>query len=181
MEYAKCLLTNVYEADTCPELTLILSGTLFSLLFGLFLTSLVSKKYSVQKIAVNATAAALSDEVFSSIRNAIAFNTQARLGKQYDKLLAGAAKFDFKLGVTISVLLAACMAIVELTYVSISMSTSNSVAVVILTCIPGACVLGRFPPVSERGDQPGKPPYHCARNCSWVFCTGKHSCQFPGE
>ena len=112
MEYAKCLLTNVYEADICPELTLILSGTLFSLLFGLFLTSLVSKKYSVQKIAVNATAAALSDEVFSSIRNAIAFNTQARLGKQYDKLLAGAAKFDFKLGVTISVLLAACMAIV---------------------------------------------------------------------
>ncbi|KAH7409668.1 P-loop containing nucleoside triphosphate hydrolase protein [Cadophora sp. MPI-SDFR-AT-0126] len=98
------------------KLTLILSGTLFSLLFSLFLTSLVSKKYSTQKIAVNATASALSDEVFSSIRNAIAFNTQARLAKHYDKLLESAAKFDFKLGVIISVLLAACMAIVELTY-----------------------------------------------------------------
>ncbi|KAH7350675.1 ABC transporter-like protein [Rhexocercosporidium sp. MPI-PUGE-AT-0058] len=98
------------------KLTLILSGTLFSLLLGLFLTSLVSKKYSTQKIAANATAAALSDEVLSSIRNAIAFNTQERLAKQYDKLLEHAAKFDFRLGVIISVLLAACMAIVELTY-----------------------------------------------------------------
>ncbi|KAK0110140.1 GTPase-activating protein [Cadophora gregata] len=98
------------------KLSLILSGTLFSLLLGLFLTSLVSKKYSAQKIAVNATAAALSDEVFSSIRNTIAYNTQARLATQYDKLLDNASKFEFKLGVTISVLLAACMAIVELTY-----------------------------------------------------------------
>jgi ATP-binding cassette subfamily B (MDR/TAP) protein 1 len=99
-------------------LTLILSGTLFSLLLGLFLTSLVSKKYSVQKIAANATAAALSDEVISSIRNAIAFNTQEKWAKQYDKFLKGAEKSEFRLGITISVLLAACMTIVELTYVS---------------------------------------------------------------
>ena len=164
----------------CSELTLILSGTLFSLLSGLFLTSLVSKKYSAQKIAANATAAALSDEVFSSIRNAIAFNTQARLGKQYDKLLASAAEFDFKLGVTISVLLAACMAIVELTYVSIFIFTWGVVPVVNLTCILGACVLGRFSPTGKRGDQPSKTPDHCACNCSWFFCTSKYSCQFPG-
>jgi ATP-binding cassette subfamily B (MDR/TAP) protein 1 len=68
-------------------------------------------------VTANASAAAMSDEVISSIRNTVAFNTQEKLAKQYEKLLTSAEKSGFRLGIAISFLLATCIAIVELTYV----------------------------------------------------------------
>jgi ATP-binding cassette subfamily B (MDR/TAP) protein 1 len=87
------------------------------LMFSLFLTSTLSKRYINRKVAANATASAFADEVISSIRNAIAFNTQEKFANQYDESLAIAEKSDFQVAICFSVLLAACMTIVQLTYV----------------------------------------------------------------
>jgi len=86
------------------------------------------KKYNVRTLAANASAAAVSDEVISSIRNAIAFNTQEKLAKQYDMFLASAEKSKFRLGIAISLLLAICITIVEFTYVR------NSLSLGVLSC-----------------------------------------------
>ena len=106
---------------------------MFSVLLSLVLISVVAKKYNVRTLAANASAAALSDEVISSIRNSIAFNTQEKLAKQYDMFLASAEKSGFRFGIAISCLLATCMAIVELTYVrnSLSLDVLSSIRLIV--------------------------------------------------
>jgi hypothetical protein len=101
------------------------------------------KKYNVQTLAANTSAAAVSDEVISSIRNAIAFNTQEKLAKQYDMFLASAERSGFRLGIAISFLLATCMTIVELTYVRNSLSLDFLSSIRLISGTIGTCILAR--------------------------------------
>ena len=66
-------------------------------------------KYNKQSNDAYAEGGSLAEEVISSIRNAIAFGTQDRLAKQYDKHLAKAEFFGFKVKAAVSMMVASMM------------------------------------------------------------------------
>ena len=98
------------------KLTLILSSALFALVFLMGSGSqyqLKNNQLSLQAYAVSGT---LADEVFSSIRNAVAFGTQDRLALEYDKHLQKAEHFGFRNKAAISVMFAGIMFIMFSSY-----------------------------------------------------------------
>jgi ATP-binding cassette subfamily B (MDR/TAP) protein 1 len=98
------------------KLTLILSSTVFALLFCMGSGSRFIVKYSRQNIQAYAEGGTVADEVISSVRNAVAFGTQDRLARQYDTHLVKAEYFGFRLKRTLSVMVAGMMLILYLNY-----------------------------------------------------------------
>ncbi|OAA38044.1 ABC multidrug transporter Mdr1 [Metarhizium rileyi] len=98
------------------KLTLILSSTVFALLLNIGLGSSFMLKHNKSSLEAYAQGGSLADEVVSSIRNAIAFGTQDRLAKQYDKHLGKAEYFGFRVKASMAVMVAGMMLILFLNY-----------------------------------------------------------------
>ncbi|KAL1878822.1 hypothetical protein VTK73DRAFT_7475 [Phialemonium thermophilum] len=98
------------------KLTLILSSTVFALVFCMGSGSTFIVRFSKQNVSAYAEGGTVADEVISSIRNAVAFGTQDRLAKQYDTHLIRAETFGFKLKATMGVMVAGMMLILYLNY-----------------------------------------------------------------
>jgi ATP-binding cassette, subfamily B (MDR/TAP), member 1 len=76
-------------------------------------------KFKKQSLAVFAPSGTLADEAISSIRNAMAFNTQEKLATQYDAYLAKAGRVDFKVRSVVIATIAFIIGASQLNYVSI--------------------------------------------------------------
>jgi ATP-binding cassette subfamily B (MDR/TAP) protein 1 len=98
------------------KLTLILSSTVFALLLNIGIGSTFMMKHNKNTLEAYAQGGSLADEVVSSIRNAIAFGTQDRLARQYDKHLAKAEYFGFRVKSALAVMVAGMMLILFLNY-----------------------------------------------------------------
>lgn len=98
------------------KLTLILISTVVALLLCMGSGSAFIVKFSRQNIAAYAEGGSVAEEVISSVRNAVAFGTQDRLAKQYDRHLTRAEYFGFRLKSVLGVMVAGMMAILYLNY-----------------------------------------------------------------
>lgn len=98
------------------KLTLILSSTVFALLFCMGAGSTFIVKFSKQNINAYAQGGTVADEVISSVRNAVAFGTQDRLARQYNTHLVKAEFFGVRLKMTLAVMVAGMMLILYLNY-----------------------------------------------------------------
>ncbi|KAM6523090.1 hypothetical protein FSOLCH5_003709 [Fusarium solani] len=98
------------------KLTLILLSTVVALLLNMGGGSTFIMKYNKQNLEAYAHGGSLADEVISSIRNAVAFGTQDRLARQYDKHLGKAEFFGFRVKAAISCMIAGMMLVLYLNY-----------------------------------------------------------------
>jgi len=98
------------------KLTLILSSTVFSLLFLMGGVSRIIIKNSKLSVDAYAVGGSVAEEVISSARNAIAFGTQDRLARQYDTHLVKAEGYGFKVKGGIAFMVAGMMLILYLNY-----------------------------------------------------------------
>lgn len=98
------------------KLTLILSSTVFALILNVMLGSSFMLKHNKDSLESYAQGGSLADEVVSSIRNAIAFGTQDRLAKQYDKHLQKAEYYGIRVKSALAVMIAGMMLIMFLNY-----------------------------------------------------------------
>ncbi|KFX89951.1 hypothetical protein V495_01201 [Pseudogymnoascus sp. VKM F-4514 (FW-929)] len=98
------------------KLTLILSSTVFAIVFLMGGLSRFIVKYNKKSLESYALGGTIAEEVISSIRNATAFGTQDKLAKQYDEHLAEAEKWGYKVKVTLACMIGGMMGIVYLNY-----------------------------------------------------------------
>ncbi|KAM0254839.1 hypothetical protein ACHAQJ_006380 [Trichoderma viride] len=98
------------------KLTLILSSTVFALLINVGTGGRIMLKHNKASLESYAQGGSLADEVLSSIRNAVAFGTQDRLAKQYDKHLQNAEYFGSRVKASMAVMVAGMMLILYLNY-----------------------------------------------------------------
>ncbi|EHK18823.1 uncharacterized protein TRIVIDRAFT_80699 [Trichoderma virens Gv29-8] len=98
------------------KLTLILSSTVFALLLNVGTGGRIMLKHNKSSLEAFAQGGSLADEVLSSVRNAIAFGTQDRLAKQYDKHLEKAQYFGTRVKSAMGVMIAGMMGILYMNY-----------------------------------------------------------------
>ncbi|KFY91259.1 hypothetical protein V500_04768 [Pseudogymnoascus sp. VKM F-4518 (FW-2643)] len=98
------------------KLTLILSSTVFAIVFLMGGLSRFIVKYNKKSLESYALGGTIAEEVISSIRNATAFGTQDKLAKQYDQHLAEAEKWGYKVKTTLGIMIGGMMGIVYLNY-----------------------------------------------------------------
>ena len=87
------------------KLTLILSSIVFALVAVMGGGSMFIIKYNKQSLEAYALGGSIVEEVISSIRNAIAFGTQDKLARQYEKHLVEAEKWGLKLQVVLGIMI----------------------------------------------------------------------------
>jgi ATP-binding cassette, subfamily B (MDR/TAP), member 1 len=100
------------------KLTLILSSTVFAIFFSISVASLFMIKWAAETQARYAASGAVAEEVFGSIRNVTAFNTQEKHVKQYNEFLTAAGKHGKKLQGALGIMSGIMMCILYLSYVS---------------------------------------------------------------
>jgi ATP-binding cassette subfamily B (MDR/TAP) protein 1 len=100
------------------KLTLILTSTVFAIVFAMGAGSSFVVNWTARSQSEYAKGGTVAEEVLSSIRNATAFNTQAKLARHYDEYLAEAEKWGKKLQGVMGLMIAVMMMIVYLNYVS---------------------------------------------------------------
>lgn len=98
------------------KLTLILSSTVVAICVIMGGGSNFIIKYSKQSLASYAEGGTVAEEVISSVRNAIAFGTQDKLARQYDKHLANAEKFGSKNKTALAIMVGAMFLVIYLNY-----------------------------------------------------------------
>lgn len=98
------------------KLTLILSATVFALILNVGSASRFMLKNNTASLEAYAQGGSLADEVIGSIRNAVAFGTQERLARQYDRHLARAEYYGFRLKSVLAVMIAGMILILFLNY-----------------------------------------------------------------
>ncbi|KAK0663702.1 ABC transporter fmpD [Lasiodiplodia hormozganensis] len=98
------------------KLTLILCSTIFAIVFTMGGGSTFIMKYNKQSLASYALGGTVVEEVFSSIRNAVAFGTQDKLARQYNEHLVVAEFWGKKQKTVLAAMLGAMMTIVYLNY-----------------------------------------------------------------
>ncbi|PFH61683.1 hypothetical protein XA68_16566 [Ophiocordyceps unilateralis] len=98
------------------KLTLILTSVVFALIFNVAGWSRYMIKNNKSSLEAYALGGNLADEVISSVRNAIAFGTQDRLARQYDRHLGHAEKYGFRLKIGLAFLVAGMMLVLYLGY-----------------------------------------------------------------
>ncbi|KFY76832.1 hypothetical protein V499_03610 [Pseudogymnoascus sp. VKM F-103] len=98
------------------KLTLILSSTVFAIVFLMGGLSRFIVKYNKKSLESYALGGTIAEEVISSIRNATAFGTQDKLARQYDLHLAEAEKWGYKVKVILGFMIGGMMGIVYLNY-----------------------------------------------------------------
>lgn len=138
------------------KLTLILCSTIFAIVFTMGGGSTFIMKYNKQSLASYALGGTVVEEVFSSIRNAVAFGTQDKLARQYNEHLIVAEFWGRKMKTVLASMLGAMMTIVYLNYglafwmgsrylVKGEMSLSD-VLTILLAVMIGAFSLGNIGP-----------------------------------
>ncbi|EKG16166.1 Putative ABC transporter protein [Macrophomina phaseolina MS6] len=138
------------------KLTLILCSTIFAIVFTMGGGSTFIMKYNKQSLASYALGGTVVEEVFSSIRNAVAFGTQDKLARQYNEHLVIAEYWGKKMKTVLASMLGAMMTIVYLNYglafwmgsrylVKGEMSLSD-VLTILLAVMIGAFSLGNIGP-----------------------------------
>ena len=138
------------------KLTLILSSTVFAIVFVMATGSRFIIKYNKQSLVSYAIGGSVAEEVVSSIRNTTAFGTQDKLAKKYEVHLKEAMKWGLKLKTALAIMIAGMMGIIYLNYslsfwqgsrylVAGEMSLSD-VLVIMLSIMIGAFSLGNVAP-----------------------------------
>ncbi|KAL1642058.1 hypothetical protein SLS58_005646 [Diplodia intermedia] len=138
------------------KLTLILCSTIFAIVFTMGGGSTFIMKYNKNSLASYALGGTVVEEVFSSIRNAVAFGTQDKLARQYNEHLVIAEYWGKKQKTVLASMLGAMMTIVYLNYglafwmgsrylVAGEMSLSD-VLTILLAVMIGAFSLGNIGP-----------------------------------
>lgn len=138
------------------KLTLILSSTVFALLLNIGIGSSFMLKHNKNSLEAYAQGGSLADEVVSSIRNAIAFGTQDRLARQYDKHLAKAEFFGFRVKSSMAIMVAGMMLILFLNYglafwqgshyIVEGIIPLNKILIIMMSVMIGAFNLGNVAP-----------------------------------
>ncbi len=98
------------------KLTLILTSTVVCLVGIMGLASNFIVKYNKRALEAAGKGGSIAEEVFSSVRNAIAFGTQDRLARQYDTYLVEGERWGYKMRLTISIMLATMFTLIYLNY-----------------------------------------------------------------
>ncbi|KAI9786832.1 MAG: GTPase-activating protein [Geoglossum umbratile] len=98
------------------KLTLILTSTVFAILFIMGGGSSFIVKYNKSSLGSYALGGTIAEEVISSIRNATAFSTQDKLAKQYDIHLAEAEKWGLKVKIALAFMVGSMMSVVYFNY-----------------------------------------------------------------
>ena len=141
------------------KLTLILSSTVFAIVFIMAAGSTFIIKYNKQSLESYALGGTVAEEVISSIRNATAFSTQDKLARQYDAHLVEAEKWGLKLKIALAVMIAAMMGIVYFNYglsfwmgsrfIVDGQMTLSEVLTIMLSIMIGAFSLGNVAPNAQ--------------------------------
>ena len=98
------------------KLTLILTSTVFALLLNICIGCSFILKNNKFALDSYAQGGSIAEEVISSIRNAVAFGTQDRLAKSYDKFLEKAEFYGFKVKTAMAMMFGGMMLILFLNY-----------------------------------------------------------------
>ncbi|KKY18115.1 putative abc multidrug transporter mdr1 [Phaeomoniella chlamydospora] len=98
------------------KLTLICSSTVVAIVLVMGSGSFFIVTYSKKSLQAYASGGTVVEEVFSSIRNAVAFGTQDRLARQYDEFLEVAQLFGTKQKTVLGFMFGSMMCIVFLNY-----------------------------------------------------------------
>ena len=141
------------------KLTLILSSTVFAIVFVMGAGSTFIIKYNKQSLDSYALGGSVAEEVISSIRNATAFSTQDKLARQYDAHLKEAEKWGLKLKVSLAIMISAMMGIVYFNYglsfwmgsrfIVDGQMTLSEVLTIMLAIMIGAFSLGNVAPNAQ--------------------------------
>lgn len=98
------------------KLTLILTSTIFAIVFTSGSLGRLIVKWQKASLAAYAEGGTVAEEVISSIRNAVAFGTQDKLAREYDKHLTEAEKSGFKMKAILGSMIGFLMCYVYLNY-----------------------------------------------------------------
>ena len=141
------------------KLTLILSSTVFAIVFVMGAGSTFIIRYNKQSLESYALGGSVAEEVISSIRNATAFNTQDKLARQYDAHLKEAEKWGLKLKISLAVMISAMMGIIYFNYglsfwmgsrfIVDGQMTLSEVLTIMLAIMIGAFSLGNVAPNAQ--------------------------------
>ena len=141
------------------KLTLILSSTVFSIVAIMAGGSSFIIKYNKQSLESYAKGGTIAEEVISSIRNATAFSTQAKLARQYDLHLKEAERWGLKLKISLAVMIAGMMGVIYLNYglsfwegsrfLVAGDMTLSEVLTIMLSIMIGAFSLGQVAPNAQ--------------------------------
>ncbi len=99
------------------KLTLILSCTVVAITLDFGLGSVFLVKWSQLALNAYALGGTVAEEVFSSVRNAVAFGTQDKLAKQYGTHTTEAEKWGIKSKLALAVMIGGMFMFVNLNYV----------------------------------------------------------------
>ena len=141
------------------KLTLILSSTVFAIVFVMGAGSTFIIKYNKQSLESYALGGSVAEEVISSIRNATAFSTQDKLARQYDAHLVEAERWGLKLKIALAIMISAMMGIIYFNYglsfwmgsrfIVDGQMTLSEVLTIMLSIMIGAFSLGNVAPNAQ--------------------------------
>ena len=141
------------------KLTLILSSTVFAIVFIMGAGSTFIIKYNKQSLESYALGGTVAEEVISSIRNATAFSTQDKLARQYDAHLVEAERWGLKLKIALAIMISAMMGIIYFNYglsfwmgskfIVDGQMTLSEVLTIMLSIMIGAFSLGNVAPNAQ--------------------------------
>ena len=141
------------------KLTLILSSTVFAIVFIMGAGSTFIIKYNKQSLESYALGGTVAEEVISSIRNATAFSTQDKLARQYDAHLVEAERWGLKLKVSLAIMISAMMGVIFFNYglsfwmgarfIVDGQMTLSEVLTIMLSIMIGAFSLGNVAPNAQ--------------------------------
>jgi len=141
------------------KLTLILSSTVFAIVTVMAAGSIFIIKYNKQSLEAYALGGTVAEEVISSIRNATAFGTQAKLARQYDVHLTEAEVWGKKLKVVLAIMISGMMGIIYFNYglsfwmgsrfIIDGQMTLSEVLTIMLAIMIGAFSLGNVAPNAQ--------------------------------
>lgn len=138
------------------KLTLILTSTIVAIFLTMGALAQFIVKWNKKSLQAYAEGGTIAEEVISSIRNAIAFGTQDKLAKEYDKHLTVAEKSGFQMKAMTASMIGFLMCYVYLTYalafwlgsryLTEGETSLQDVLTILLSIMIGAFALGNVAP-----------------------------------
>ncbi|KAK4501646.1 hypothetical protein PRZ48_007455 [Zasmidium cellare] len=138
------------------KLTLILTSTIVAIFLTMGALGQFIVKWNKKSLQSYAEGGTIAEEVISSIRNAIAFGTQDKLAREYDKHLAIAERSGFQMKAMTGSMIGFLMCYVYLTYalafwlgsryLTEGETTLQDVLTILLSIMIGAFALGNVAP-----------------------------------
>lgn len=98
------------------KLTLICMSTVFAIIFVMGSGGRFMSMWNKRSLAAYATGGSVAEEVFSSIRNAVAFGTQDKLAKSYDIHLKEAMRWGIRSKSMMAVMIGSLLCLIFLNY-----------------------------------------------------------------